>query len=338
MHKDEIHALITDAHLDDLARRWGGTAGDVEFIRAMENFVYAFAPGGREWILRLTHDSHRGEDEVAAELEFVDYLARHDVPVAHPVASRGGRLIEPIEAGGTVFFAAVFEKAPGAPIDFSLPPAELARVYQRWGALLGAMHRVVPGYRGDGRDPRRHFGLDDDITRHAARYLPESAQHLTGIFREVVAEVSALPRTRDTFGLLHTDCHHGNFFVDGDRLTLFDFDDCCHHWFLYDVMVPAWHFPIPNRGVQPERDRAALTGFFREFIRGYRTERSFPRAWIDQLPLFFRLRDLQLFVFSWKMWDRHNLEDGQRDFLRRRQALIESRRPSAAINPDDLGL
>ncbi|MFZ9683560.1 MAG: hypothetical protein ACO3DQ_10215 [Cephaloticoccus sp.] len=101
MHKDTLLPLLTSGRLDAVARRCGGTGQDLEFIRAMENFVYAFNRGGSALILRLTHSTHRSRDEVVAELEFVDYLARHGVDVAHPVPSANGELIETFAVPGS---------------------------------------------------------------------------------------------------------------------------------------------------------------------------------------------------------------------------------------------
>ena len=39
----------------------------------------------------------------------------------------------------------------------------------------------------------------------------------------------------DRFGLIHADMRLGNLLVDGERVTLLDFDDCGFGWFLYDL-------------------------------------------------------------------------------------------------------
>jgi len=243
-----------------------------------------------------------------------------------------------LPAGETYFVVAVFEKAPGAKATFDLPPAVQDTLFRDWGAMIGAMHRVVPQYRGGRGDPRRHVGIEDDIIRNAANYLPAQYGHLLPMLATLLAAARKFPITPLDYGLLHTDCHHGNFHADGRRLTLFDFDDCCHHWMAYDLAIPVWHFPIAGRGKDPEHDRAVLTHFLQEFVRGYPQENPFQRHWLEQMRLFFRLRDMQLFIFSWKIWDATSPTPWQQQFLKERGALVESGQPSVDLNWDALTL
>jgi len=338
MHKDIAHALITPDRLDDAARRWRATGTELQFLRAMENFVYAFERDGQPLILRFTHSTHRSATEVAAELDFVDYLARQGVDVAHPVPSLDDRLIETLTTEESQFHVAVFKRAPGDKPKLDATDPTLANLHEDWGAMIGKMHRAIPGYRNGQPDPRRHNGIEDDITRNARRYLPAKAAHVADLLDELLDEVKRFPRSIGQFGLLHTDCHHGNFHVVGRQLTLFDFDDCCHQWFAYDLAVPIWHYPVRERGQDMARDRAIVTDFFRRFLTGYSKYYNFDPSWIQQLPIFFRLRDIQLFVFSYKMQPNGGFEAGMQDFMRRRLALIESRQPSVQIDWNSLGL
>ena len=50
--------------------------------------------------------------------------------------------------------------------------------------------------------------------------------------------MDTLRQESDAYGLVHADLHMGNFFVDhSGQMTVFDFDDCCFHWFGYDCAV-----------------------------------------------------------------------------------------------------
>ena len=334
----DLQALLTPARIDAIAARWGASGRSVRFLRALENFVYEFEAAGRPLILRFTHSSHRTTDQVTAELEFVDFFGRQNVPVAHAVPSLSGRLIEHLPVDDTFFSVAVFEKAPGAKPTFDLPAETQDTLYRDWGGMLGSMHRHAPKYREGRGDPRRHVGIEDDNIRNAATYLPAKHHSLLPMLAGLLTEIRQFPTTPLHYGLLHTDCHHGNFHVDGRHLTAFDFDDCCHHWFAYDLAIPVWHFPLKDRGQDPALDRAVLTHFFQEFIRGYQEQNPFQREWLDQLKLFFRLRDMQLFIFNWKTWDTANPLPWQMQFLRERGAPIESGRPSIDLNWSELRL
>lgn len=329
MKPSEILATITPPLLDDAAQRWGIAGSDTRFLRAVENFVYEFSREGKPCILRLTHSSHRTADQVNAELELIDFFANHQITVARPIPSRGGTLVEKIaSADDSYFLASVFEKAPGAKAALTAPFSDQAQLFEDWGALVGSMHAVVPKYRDGKPDRRRHLGIADENLRRAKLHLPDSVASLLPVLHDLLFEVGRLPQTPANYGLLHTDCHHGNFHVDGRTLTLFDFDDTCHHWFAYDVMVPLFHLPIEDRGAKPERDREIATFFLKHFLTGYQTKAPFPREWLDYLPLFLRLRDWQLYIFAWRTWSEEDANAWQPDFIRQRQPLLVARRPS----------
>ncbi len=333
----DIQALLTPARLDAVVAEWNAPGAAVRFIRAVENYIYQFERAGQPLILRFTHSSHRTTEQVAAELEFVDFMGRHAVSVARAVPSRHGRLTEKLAVDGSYFTASVFEMAPGGKATFDLPATDQTNLFRDWGALLGSMHRWVPQYRDGKGDPRRHVGINDDLLRNAASYLPPDLHFMLPRLEGLLAEIRKFPQTSQDYGLLHTDCHHGNFHVEGRRLTLFDFDDCCHHWIAFDLTVPVWHFPVKDRGQDPARDRAVVTAFFQEFIRGYQRENPFQRHWLDQMRRFLRLRDFQLFLFAHKTWDPDS-QPWQRVFQRERGAVIEAGQPSVDLNWDALTL
>lgn len=49
-----------------------------------------------------------------------------------------------------------------------------------------------------------------------------------------VDAVVRAPRTPGDWGLIHADLRPSNIMIDGDRLTVIDFDDCGYSWYLYD--------------------------------------------------------------------------------------------------------
>ena len=43
------------------------------------------------------------------------------------------------------------------------------------------------------------------------------------------------------YSMIHADMHPGNVLVDGDRLTVIDFDDAAWGWHAYDIAVALVH-------------------------------------------------------------------------------------------------
>ena len=64
------------------------------------------------------------------------------------------------------------------------------------------------------------------------------------------------PKIADSYGLIHNDFNDGNFTVDYDNgdITVFDFDDCCYFWFMYDLAC-AWEGGIGRVMFRPLAER-----------------------------------------------------------------------------------
>ena len=77
------------------------------------------------------------------------------------------------------------------------------------------------------------------------------------------AALARLDRQPSVYSMIHADMHPGNVLVDGDRLTVIDFDDAAWGWHAYDIAVALVH-------QQERRNSAALE---RAYVAGYRSVR-----------------------------------------------------------------
>ena len=97
------------AHFEAVKRFWRISA-EPRFIRAVENFVYTVDLDGTEWVLRLTCANRRSIDELASELDWIQFLSANGLSVAYPLPSLRGNLVERLSGGGGDYYAAVFRK------------------------------------------------------------------------------------------------------------------------------------------------------------------------------------------------------------------------------------
>lgn len=111
----------------------------------------------------------------------------------------------------------------------------------------------------------------------------------------LIAELHALPKDTDTYGLIHNDFNDGNFTVDYDNgdITVFDFDDSCYFWFMYDIAC-AWEGGIGRTMFRPlEERRDFMDRYMEQVMTGYNRENTLSAEWLDRLPLFLRLVQMQ---------------------------------------------
>src|SRR5687767_8892825 len=109
----EVQKLFTTKLLEYAINKWGGSPDNLKLIGELENFVYEFNDGQNNFILRITHSSHRSNELIKAELDWINFLAVNDIPVCKPIPSINNSFIETFESENSYFIICAFEKARG---------------------------------------------------------------------------------------------------------------------------------------------------------------------------------------------------------------------------------
>jgi Ser/Thr protein kinase RdoA (MazF antagonist) len=135
--------------------------------------------------------------------------------------------------------------------------------------------------------------------------------------------LDALPKNRDSYGLIHQDAHGGNLFVDeAGNITLFDFDDCVYSWFIYDIAVVLFY------QVMYKDDPVVFAQvFMRHFMRGYHQHNRLDDAWLAEIPYFLKLREIDLYALIHRSFDINNLDAWCSHYMDNRKEKIENDLP-----------
>lgn len=86
------------------------------------------------------------------------------------------------------------------------------------------------------------------------------------------------------YGLVHTDLRMGNLLVDGDRLTVLDFDDCGMGWYLFDIAGM----------VGFAEHRGDLHAVLAEILKGYESVWKLDEDERREIPTFILMRRIGL--------------------------------------------
>lgn len=312
--KDTFHAGI----LNEFADKLGISIENIREIGGFQNFVYEFQIEGHDYILRITHSSHRTESLITGELSFVTHLAESGVSAARPCCFQNGSLTETVRIGEYYFTGAVFSKAKGqAPY---LPESEPA-VWETFGELTGRLHRAGKNFEMP-HGAERMIWHKNSYIRDFHKYVPKEDRLVHKRFNDLVAEIQKLPQTKASFGLLHGDISPGNFLMDSEGgITLFDFDECEYGYFVSDIAIQLFY----SIAVEPaNRTSTEFTEeFLRSFIKGYERENSFQHDWLGQLPLFLKLREFILFLAIKRSFSDLEMDDWCRSFMSGRKERLE---------------
>ncbi len=264
--------------------------GEFRFHRRVANFVYFVQMHEQEVVLRLTEPHHRQLDEIHAEMHWMSYLSEQGMKIATPISTNNGEFVLPLE-GQQKYYATVISKAPGRPMKDEEITRQNLEIYGRY---LGKMHRLTKDYSPPKNALRRQEWRDDETLSMALRAHEISDPIAFQRMNEVLEWLGSLPKTRDSYGLVHCDLHMGNFFLDGESITAFDFDDSCYQWFSHDLTAPLMSFQY---AIQEKKLPVTEKQLLSDFLVGYAKENSLQQVWIDRISIFQVYR--KIVIYHW---------------------------------------
>lgn len=272
--------------------------GDIELVSMSENVTFKVVDrgDGAAYVLRLHRPGYHTLAELNAERAWVRALAEADVEVPVPVAARDGReyVPVPVAATGETRFAGLARWAEGRVLwdvlEETDDPETIAGYFEKLGAIAAAMHEQSIGWTPPAGF-RRH-SLDRDGLMGDAPFWGPFWDHpsLSAIERRLLIDtrdrirpvLDGLGKHPSIHGVIHADMHTGNILVNGDRLTVIDFDDAAFGWHQYDIAVALLH----------KQDGPESPALEHAFMRGYRAVRALDEAALSLVPMFRLIRGM----------------------------------------------
>ena len=233
-HFPVLRSLLSPEALSALVEaEYGLAATRLELIKALILDTYCVWTDRGRYVLRVYPAHRRRRVTISAELDFLEWLHSHGVPVSVAIRTVEGARTIAVAAAEGVRRLALFTYAPGR------PPGDDLDVIRRYGAITAAMHVAGEGFADGGARNPLDLGLLLD--RPLAQLAPALQHHeawpeLQQIAAAARAALQRLPATAPQFGYCHGDVCRANAHVDAEgQLTLFDFDFCGPGWRIYDV-------------------------------------------------------------------------------------------------------
>jgi Ser/Thr protein kinase RdoA (MazF antagonist) len=274
--------LSTEALTTWLAANYKiGAVSACRFLHRGLNDSYLVEAARGWYVLRLYRAGWRTPDAIAYEIAVLEHLGRKGVPAALPVRRRDGAAVDWMPAPEGSRGAALFTHAPGREPDGSDEDC------RRYGRAVAAVHAATDDFETS----HARFALDLDhlLTQPMAairpflRHRPADLDTVETIAATVARRISALPTDEMDRGFCHGDFHGDNAHIEGDTVTMFDFDCCGPGWRAYDIAVFCWRWGDDEAG-----DRRAA------FLEGYRSLRPISATDLAAVPLFVAARAIWL--------------------------------------------
>ncbi|MBY0554643.1 phosphotransferase [bacterium] len=269
--------------LNKIQHLWSLTQEPV-FHRNVANDIYFSQKGPLDVVLRLTPSSQRTADEIVSELAWINHLKNNSLKVCETVKSVNQKEIETVQHGNTTYHVVVFKKVPGE----RLPERSLnMKIVKNWAHSLAQMHNLAEVYSPPAGVIKRNYWDTDSAFLKSLESHGESGENIRNETLKIISWMKTQPQRSDNFGLIHADLHSGNFFCKDNELYIFDFDDSCHHWFLYDLTIPVMSILRDYEGTHFRKEQKLYINSFFEF---YFEKRTKPDNWKNDFVKFYKFR------------------------------------------------
>lgn len=282
--------------LSQAAERYGLTTRDLKLLSSSEsgNTIYQYQVDNQEFVLKLIPHANKDKtfvkNSLESELDLVNYLANNGVNTPRAVLSERGNSVELIDLEGSAFFSAVsLEKARGREITESDFGAEL---FTEMGRLTGRIHALTKRYK-PGKDVLKRPEWYEDDYLDIGHLFPATDNQLVEKSWELVNNLKSLPRDPDSYGLVHGDLQEHNLYLNGDGLTILDFENCLYCWYMFDY-VASLEAIIGGMAFGEEMEKATIY-FSENYWQGYKRENQLDLLYFQKTPEFFRLWELLLY-------------------------------------------
>lgn len=245
-------------------------------------------------VLRIYRPGGRSPAEILSELAWMSAIRQDwDTLVPGVISPTGGGQLLELARDPPLgpCYCVMFTCAPGQEPDES----ELAAWFPHLGAITAWLHQHARSWTPPSwfRRPRwdlattlgdrPHWGpWQASVTDAAER---RQMQRLAEV---VTSRLRAFGTGAERFGLVHADLRLANLLVEGDRITVIDFEDCGFSWYLYDLAC-ALTF---NEGRADAGELIAL------WVDGYRQVVPFSPEDEREIGTFLMLRRLMLSAYA----------------------------------------
>lgn len=269
---------------DELLTCYGLDIEEAKCFFSTQNYAFIFP--GKPNMIRVSIGSAKTREETMSEVLWVDDLKQFSQTVCEPFPSLKNHIVEEFEIEGRHYRAAMFRTARGAVRDISeLDPMHFISV----GDLLGRIHAASADSAKSGITYKRKKWYEKQAPSfaYARENLPaEVMARIDGIYEKV----KAVPEDPSWFGMIHGDFHTNNYFVDGNNIWIFDFDECNYGYFMYDIASACIAWLMNGYHMEKSRRQVLEEDILPYFRIGYELHLKFPEEHWKLLELFIEYR------------------------------------------------
>ncbi len=273
---------------------WALVADSLELIKYRENAVFAVRAAGKRYALRVHRQGYHSDAALRSELEWMRALDEAGVHTPTIISTTDGRPFTTVSVNGFSGYLQIdlFAWIDGTPLgsveEGVADVSEVATTYRRLGEIAADVHHQSSSWNPPADFVRHSWDAEGlagakpfwGVFWELEKATPAERQLLAQGRDRVYEELSALPKDRDCFGLIHADFAPENLMVEGEQVRLIDFDDAGFGWHMFELATALYFIQE-----EPYFDTAKAA-----LIAAYTARRPLSEAWLETLPLFLLAR------------------------------------------------
>ena len=275
---------------DSVKEVFGDDICNAKVHYSTKSFVFDFSD---EYIIKVDEISDE-ESQFSALLEYLTELKENCSEICAPVMSLSGKIYEKVEFEDRTLMVTKFEKAKGELLCGNKLNADHAYAA---GDVLGKIHKYSINLNKDNKVLIRP-SFEDELKKietilekdFVKNYYDETAVNQ---IKDLIENVRKIEKTQNNFGLIHNDFTFYNYFVDDNKIRVFDFGDCGYGYFMYDIAILflSWiSKPDANAMLDVKGNFELLLPAFR---KAYEKHVSVAKSDWDNLKIFIQLRQIK---------------------------------------------
>lgn len=259
-------------------------------LNGFHNQIYLIN-GDINFILRISSSLHRNKDETLSEIDFLKYLGEKGVSLSQPIEGLDGEYVYEINEDNEKWIVSAYQIAKGN--DFRTRGIDDEVRMIEVGRMLGKIHKYSKQYKPQNICQRRNWNDGQHIAK-AGHIFEKDYPRLKVKFDEFIQKMNKLPKDNNDYGLIHGDFLFSNYFFDGNKITIFDFDECEYSWFIYDIAVCIYYYLLGGNPSELGTKTEEAEELLFNLLTGYLKENTIDEWWIKNIDLFFKMREYVL--------------------------------------------
>lgn len=264
-------------------------------INHSENHTFRFdVQGAGSFTLRVHRPDYQSIETIESELAWLAALHHDtDLPIPEPLPGRDGKLLQWFTTpDGETRHAVLFRFIAGHEPS---PESNLVDLFGVLGDYAARLHQHVISWDKPAGFARQVWNAASILDADGLWGNWRTAPGVTATTHALLERADAEMRRRlalygtgpDRYGLIHADMRLGNLLVEGNSVSLIDFDDCGFCWFAYDFAA----------AISFHETHKAVPALKAAWLESYMQARALSPEDIDMIDTMVMLRRMALLAW-----------------------------------------